>query len=231
MHSSGLRRGCVEHHSLLGGDWAALALSRQRPPRIAAPWLTVQIPKGTQHIIAAEQKLDRSGRPAKRGPTSYFYRGAPALFSNTLRALATSEAGSLSHASATASMASSTSGCKPEHDEHRWPSVSARTSTASNVRRFSLGVRGLSSMISHRAPIAGVMAISRVPGVLARAMPGITRSAGPAKSGSGVALLGDGRCYPCALRETAVARRRRSRLTGDNASHSSGVDGPRSRAP
>src|SRR4051812_39423787 len=54
-------------------------------------------------------------------------------------------------------MASTTSGCKPEQDEHRCPSVSARTSTASNVRRFSSGVKGLSSMISRRAPIASVL--------------------------------------------------------------------------
>jgi len=101
--------------------------------------------------------------PAKRGSTSHFTDGAPAQSSNTLRALAASDAGSLSHASATASMASSTSGCKPEHDEHRCPSVSARTSTASNVRRSSSGVSGLSSMISNGAPIASLDAISSLP--------------------------------------------------------------------
>ena len=71
------------------------------------------------HVIARE--LLASLQPGEARADVWFYRRATAQSSNTLRAVAASGAGSLSHASATASMASSTSGCKPEQSSTAVP--------------------------------------------------------------------------------------------------------------
>ena len=102
--------GVVGHQTCLG-QAAGTPQARNTASRAVPKRLATIGPKPTSSLPSRNSSF---GSPGEARADVSFYCGAPAHSANTLRALSASDAGSLSHASATASMASRTSGCKPE---------------------------------------------------------------------------------------------------------------------